>query len=102
MTRFEDATGDVGRKHGMRIVVDARKWSPVPDLGELMMYGDLFITLAYRDLRVRYAQTALGLLWAFFQPLATLLILTLIFGRAVKVDVQGIPYSLFAATGIAA
>lgn len=86
----------------MKIVVDAKSWNPVPDLREVFAHRDLFLTLAYRDVRVRYAQTMLGLGWALFQPLATLLIVVLVFGRAVKVDTQGVPYSLFAITGISA
>jgi lipopolysaccharide transport system permease protein len=57
--------------------------------------------LAYRDLRVRYAQTFLGLLWAVIQPLATIAIFTVVFGRAVKVDTGDIPYPLFAVCGMA-
>jgi len=56
--------------------------------------------LAYRDLRVRYAQTFLGLLWAFIQPLSTLLIISVVFGRFVKVDTGGIPYPVFAIIGV--
>ncbi len=62
----------------------------------------MFFILAYRDLRVRYAQTALGLLWAILQPLATLLIFTLIFGRAIKVDTGSIPYPVYALSGMSA
>lgn len=58
--------------------------------------------MAYRDLRIRYAQTALGLLWAFIQPAATLLIFTVVFGRAVKVDTGPIPYPVFAIAGMTA
>ncbi|MGB3525234.1 MAG: ABC transporter permease [Flavobacteriales bacterium] len=74
----------------------------LPNLRELYDHRDLFLTLSYRDLRVRYAQTSLGLLWALVQPLVTLLILTLVFGRAVKVETGGIPYPLFAVTGVSA
>jgi lipopolysaccharide transport system permease protein len=81
-------------------LVDAKRWKSLPNLRELYDHRDLFLTLAYRDLRVRYAQTALGLLWAFVQPLATLVILTLVFGRAVHVNTSGIPYPLFAVTGV--
>lgn len=86
----------------MRIEVDAKAWSPFPDLRELVAHRDLFLTLAYRDIRVRYAQTFLGFSWALFQPMATLLIMVLVFGRAVKVDTMGVPYPLFAITGISA
>lgn len=60
------------------------------------------MVLAYRDLKVRYAQTFLGLSWALIQPLVTLLIFTLIFGRAIKVETEGIPYPVFALAGMGA
>lgn len=85
-----------------RIVVDASKRGLSLNLKELLDYRDLFLILAYRDLRIRYAQTFLGLTWAFLQPAATLLIFTVVFGRAVKVDTGGIPYPVFAITGMTA
>lgn len=85
-----------------RIVVDANKSRFSLNLKELLNYKDLFIVLAYRDLRVRYAQTFLGLTWAFLQPAATLLIFTVVFGHAVKIDTGQIPYPLFAMTGMTA
>ena len=81
---------------------DSRKKGIGLDIKELFEYGDLFLILAYRDLRVRYAQTFLGLFWAFLQPAATLLIFILIFGKAVRVDTGNIPYPLFALTGMTA
>ena len=71
------------------------------DLGELFRYRDLLAVLAYRDYRVRYAQTFLGLAWAFVQPAMTLLILTLLFGRGARVATHGVPYPLFAMCGLA-
>ncbi|TRX55615.1 ABC transporter permease [Fulvivirga sp. M361] len=85
-----------------RLVIDANKRGLNLNLRELLQYRDLFLILAYRDLRVRYAQTFLGLLWAVIQPLATLVIFTLVFGRAIKVDTGDIPYPLFAVCGMAA
>ena len=85
-----------------RIVVDANKSRFSLNLKELYSYRDLFLILAYRDLRVRYAQTFLGVAWALLQPLVTLLIFTLIFGRFVKVDTGGIPYPVFALCGMVA
>lgn len=81
---------------------DSRKKGIGLDIKELFEYGDLFLILAYRDLRVRYAQTFLGLFWAFLQPAATLLIFIVIFGKAVRVDTGNIPYPLFALTGMTA
>ena len=85
-----------------RITVDAEKSKFRLNLKELLHYSDLFYTLAYRDLRVRYAQTFLGLFWAFLQPAATLLIFILIFGKAMKVDTGDVPYPLYALTGMTA
>jgi len=84
-----------------KLVIDANKKSLGLDIKELIHYKDLFLILAYRDLRVRYAQTFLGLTWAIIQPVAKLLILILVFGVAVKVDTGGVPYPLFAISGLA-
>lgn len=83
-----------------KLIVDANQSSFKIDFKELKNYRDLFYILAYRDLRVRYAQTFLGFIWALLQPLATLLIFVLVFGMAVKVDTGVIPYPLFAISGI--
>lgn len=85
-----------------KLVVDADKKGLQLNLKELFAYKDLFLILAYRDLRVRYAQTFLGLFWAFIQPAATLLIFTVVFGKAVKVDTGDIPYPVFAICGMSA
>ena len=83
-------------------VITADVWRTRLDLGELLRYRDLFLVLAYRDYRVRYAQTFLGLAWAFLQPIVTLLIFSIIFGRAVGIATGDVPYPLFAVCGMAA
>ncbi|MGQ9806157.1 MAG: ABC transporter permease [Chlorobiales bacterium] len=83
----------------MQTVIDANKKFSL-NLGELVAYRELLFMLAYRDVKIRYAQTALGVLWALIQPLTTLLIFTLVFGRVVKVDTGGVPYTLFALSGM--
>ncbi len=85
-----------------KIVVDANKGRFSLNLKELISYRDLLLILAYRDLRVRYAQTFLGFAWAVIQPLITLIIFTLVFGRFVRVDTGGIPYPVFALCGMVA
>lgn len=85
-----------------KIIVDANKGRFSLNLKELFAYRDLFLVLAYRDLRIRYAQTFLGLVWVFLQPIITLLIFTLVFGRFVKVDTGGVPYPVFALCGMSA
>lgn len=69
-------------------------------LGELWAYRDLGWLLAWRDVRVRYRQTVLGVGWAVLQPLLTILVFTLIFGRLAKVPSDGSPYAAFAFTGL--
>ncbi|MCP4521850.1 MAG: ABC transporter permease [Cytophagales bacterium] len=83
-----------------KIVVDANKSKLSLGLRELFQYKDLFITLAYRDLRVRYAQTILGFIWAFVQPLSSLLIFTFVFNKVIKVDTGDAPYQIFAMSGM--
>jgi lipopolysaccharide transport system permease protein len=69
-------------------------------LKELIQFKELFWMLAWRDFKVRYAQTAIGFLWAFIQPAFTILILYVIFGRFAQVDTGGIPHILFTAVGL--
>lgn len=85
-----------------KLIIDAEKRSSGINIKELVQYRDLFLVLAYRDFKVRYAQTFLGFLWAFIQPAATLIIFTLVFGKAVNVDTGLVPYPVFALAGMAA
>jgi lipopolysaccharide transport system permease protein len=85
-----------------KLVIDASQKSLSLNTKELFHYKDLFIILAYRDLRVRYAQTFLGILWAVLQPLCTLLIFVLIFGKGMKIETGAVPYPLFALSGLSA
>ena len=80
-------------------IIDASHSSIIPDFKELYRYKDLFFTLTWRDFKVRYAQTTIGLLWALIQPVITLLILSLVFGKFVGVKTD-VPYLLFAMTGL--
>jgi lipopolysaccharide transport system permease protein len=69
---------------------------------ELWSYRDLFWVLALRDLKVRYAQTLLGITWAVIQPITTLLIFVLIFDKAIQVNTGDIPYPAYALCGMTA
>jgi len=64
-------------------------------LTDLWQYRELLFFLAWRDIKVRYKQTALGAAWAVIQPLFTMLVFALFFGRLAKVPSDGIPYPLF-------
>ena len=73
---------------------------PVEALRSLFDHRDLFWTLTRHRIRVRYKQSVLGLAWAILQPVALMLIFTLAFGRIARVPSEGIPYPLFAYTGL--
>jgi len=70
-------------------------------LRELWNNRELVYFLAWRDVKVRYKQTAVGALWAILQPLLTMLVFSLFFGRLAKVPSDGIPYPLFSLAGLA-
>lgn len=65
------------------------------NLYDLWQYRDLFYVLTARDVKVRYKQTFLGILWAIIQPLLTMIIFTFFFGRLVGVPSDNLPYGLF-------
>lgn len=67
---------------------------------ELWLFRDLLYFLAWRDIKVKYKQTFVGVAWAVFQPLITMVIFTFFFGKFVKVPSDGIPYPLFVYTGL--
>ena len=62
---------------------------------ELWRHRELFYFLAWRDIKLRYKQTVLGVLWALIQPLFTMLVFTLFFGNLAKIPSDGAPYPLF-------
>lgn len=66
------------------------------NLRDLWRYRELVLFLTWRDLSVRYKQTALGVAWALLQPLLTMLVFSLFFGRLAGVASDGLPYPLFA------
>jgi len=70
------------------------------DWSELWRYRDLFLVLTWRDISVRYKQTALGVLWAILQPVVTMIIFTFIFNRMAGIESgDGTPYPIFLYTG---
>ncbi|HEY0431318.1 MAG TPA: ABC transporter permease [Pyrinomonadaceae bacterium] len=75
------------------------RWG-VFNLRDLWSYRELLYFLIWRDVKVRYKQTALGVAWAIIQPLFTMLIFSLFFGRLANVPSDGVPYPLFAYAGL--
>lgn len=64
-------------------------------LRELWVYRELLYFLVWRDVKVRYKQTALGAAWAVIQPTMTMLVFTIFFGRLAKIPSDGVPYPVF-------
>jgi lipopolysaccharide transport system permease protein len=69
-------------------------------LRELVDYRELLYFLTVREIKVRYKQTAIGAAWAIIQPLFTMIIFSLFFGRLAKVPSDGVPYSIFCFAGL--
>src|SRR5256885_17152582 len=69
-------------------------------LGELWQYRELFYFFTWRDIKVKYKQTYLGIAWAVLQPLALMLIFTLIFARGWHIDTGDLPYPIFVLPGL--
>lgn len=65
------------------------------DLQALWEYRDLFYFLVWRDIKTRYAQSILGIGWAVIQPVFSMLVFTVIFGRLAKITSDGLPYAIF-------
>ncbi len=72
----------------------------VEHLKELYKFRDLLLSLAIRDIKVRYRQTWLGIAWAVLQPLAFMLTFTLVFAKFGKISSDGIPYPVFSYSGL--
>ena len=70
------------------------------NLREILEFGDLLYFLVWRDIKVRYKQTALGVLWVILQPLLAMILFTIIFGKLARVPSDGIPYPLFVYSGL--
>lgn len=79
----------------------ARGWNP-PDPAELWRYRELLFFFAWRDVKVRYKQTLLGVTWAALQPLLSLAVFVIFLGRVAETGTGRLPYALFAYSGLIA
>jgi lipopolysaccharide transport system permease protein len=82
------------------VVIDPSTRHLYSDLKEIWEYRELLLLLVWRDLKVRYTQTAIGGAWAILQPLVNMLIFTVIFGTFAKIPSDGLPYPIFAYTAL--
>jgi len=81
------------------VIQPTKRWS-ILSFADVWAYRELLFFLTWRDVKVRYKQTALGAAWAILQPLFMMLIFTIFFGRLAGVASAGIPYPLFALAGL--
>ncbi|OGC92132.1 phosphate ABC transporter permease [Candidatus Amesbacteria bacterium RIFCSPLOWO2_01_FULL_49_25] len=70
------------------------------NLSEIWRYRELFLTFAWRDIKVRYKQTVLGVAWAILQPVSSMVVFTVFFGNLAKIPSGNLPYSLFVLCGL--
>lgn len=91
----------VAPAHGVKeLVIRPRSGWIAIDWSELWESRELLVFLILRDIKVRYKQTVLGVAWAVLQPLFTMVIFTIIFGRFAKIPSDGLPYAVFVFAGL--
>lgn len=81
------------------VIRPSRGWVPLR-IGELWEYRELLYFLVWRDVKVRYKQTALGAAWAIIQPFFAMVVFSVFFGRLAKIPSDGVPYPIFAFCGL--
>lgn len=81
-------------------IVQPRKAFWDLELGSLWEYRELLYFLVWRDIKVKYKQTALGVAWAVLQPLMATLIFSIFFGRLARIPSDGVPYPVFVYTAL--
>ena len=89
-----DPTERAIKNRPVTIVAPPKGWIAL-NLGELWDYRELLYFLIWRDVKVRYKQTAIGAAWAILQPFLTMVIFSVIFGELVRVPSDGVPYPVF-------
>jgi len=81
-------------------IIKPRKTFSLRDITELWGHRELLYFFSWRDLKVRYKQTFIGVLWAIFQPLITMFVFTIFFGSLAKVPSDNVPYPIFVYVGL--
>jgi lipopolysaccharide transport system permease protein len=97
MTKTESGGG---AKPSVTIIKPDQSRSLVFDIKEIWKYRELFLTLATRDIKVRYKQSVLGILWILIQPIATCIVFTFVFGHLVRIESGATPYPVFVFSGL--
>ena len=82
------------------IIIRPKKALSLEDAREVWQYRELLYFFTWRDIKVRYKQTLIGILWALFQPFVTMVIFSVFFGKLAKVPSDGVPYPIFVYVGL--
>ena len=93
-TGVSERQSDETVEKSVQVIEPRPGWRAV-DFGELWQYRDLFYFMVWRDVKARYAQSVFGIGWAVFQPLAMMVVFTVVFGNLAKFDSDGVPYQIF-------
>lgn len=81
-------------------IIRQKKTFSFADFQEIWRYRELLYFFVWRDLKVRYKQTAVGVAWAIFQPFMAMVVFSVFFGGLLKVPSDGVPYPIFVYTGL--
>ncbi|MBU1349634.1 MAG: ABC transporter permease [Patescibacteria group bacterium] len=84
----------------MHTLIKPKKTFSLADLKEVWQYKELLYFFSWRDFKVRYKQTAIGVVWAIFQPFITMVVFSIFFGQLAKMPSDGIPYPIFVYVGL--
>ncbi|MHB8860738.1 MAG: ABC transporter permease, partial [Minisyncoccota bacterium] len=85
---------------GSITIIRPKKTLSLADFDELWRYKELLYFFVWRDLKVRYKQTAVGVAWAVFQPFMAMVIFSVVFGALAHMPSDGVPYPIFVYTGL--
>ena len=81
-------------------VIKPKKTVSIDDLKEIWAFKELLYFFVWRDLKVRYKQTAVGVMWAIFQPFIAMVVFSIVFGRLAHMPSDGVPYPIFVYSGL--
>ena len=95
----EDRSPVTASQSPVVVIERSKPWIAI-NLRDLWSCRELLYFLVWRDLKVRYKQTALGIAWVLFQPLFMTVVFTIFLGRLVRVPSDGVPYALFVYAGL--
>jgi lipopolysaccharide transport system permease protein len=99
MATAQDVSIDGGEEQPHQVIVPTSGWSAL-NLGQVWLYRDLLFTLAQRDVKLRYRQTALGAVWVVLQPLLAAGVFSLVFGALAGFSEAGVPAIVFSFAGL--